>query len=274
MSGLIGTVVALTLCLFQGKYRPKIKEVYESLEDGFILVSLLSLLLLAIGPLGQVMITTNLAGRLGTLLIHYLPESTLILLFGTMVVSIILGMGLPTPVAYVIVAVALVPFLQQLGVPALQAHFFVFYFAVFSALTPPVAVGVLAAAKLAQAGFMATAMESMKMALNLLIIPFAFVYNPSLMAFPHLSWDMVVPILTVLYLQWTVSVVCYGHFLRALTHLERLAFLIVTFVGFAGLVTKGIDINLIFGAMACALMGWVWLTTSKRKVAQRAMGGE
>jgi TRAP-type uncharacterized transport system fused permease subunit len=215
------------------------------------------------------MITTNLAGRLGTVLVHYLPASILILLIGTMIVSLILGMGLPTPVAYVIVAVALVPFLQQLGVTGLEAHFFVFYFAVFSALTPPVAVGVLAAAKLAEAPFLASAMESMKMALNLLIIPFAFVYNPSLLEFPKLSWNMLAVVLTVLYLQWTVSVACYGHFRRTLSIWERAAFVVVSLVGFAGLVTHGIDVNLVFGAMAVGLMGWVWLTASKRKTAQR-----
>src|SRR3546814_13768631 len=81
-----------------------------------------------------------------------------------MVISLILGMGLPTPVAYIIVALAVVPFLQLLQVPPLQAHFFVFYFAVFSTLTPPVAVSVLAAAKLAGASQMDTAIDAMKLA--------------------------------------------------------------------------------------------------------------
>src|SRR3546814_13608527 len=102
-----------------------------------------------------------------------------------MVISLILGMGLPTPVAYIIVALAVVPFLQLLQVPPLQAHFFVFYFAVFSTLTPPVAVSVLAAAKLAGASQMDTAIDAMKLAATTFIIPFAFFYNPEPMSFPH-----------------------------------------------------------------------------------------
>src|SRR3546814_19314377 len=98
-----------------------------------------------------------------------------------MVISLILGMGLPTPVAYIIVALAVVPFLQLLQVPPLQAHFFVFYLAVFSTLTPPVAVSVLAAAKLAGDSQMDTACDAMKLAATTFIIPFAFVYNPPLM---------------------------------------------------------------------------------------------
>jgi hypothetical protein len=89
------------------------------------------------------------------------------------------------------------------------------------------------------------------------------------MKFPNLTWDVVAPILSVLYLQWTVSVACYGHFLRTLTTAERGAFVVVSFVGFAGLVTHGIAVNVIFGAIACALMGWVWLTAWKRKTAER-----
>lgn len=270
LSGLVGIGAALVLCLFQGRFRPTLKDLYRSLEDGLVLVALLSLLLIAIGPLGQVMITTNLAARLGMVVIHYLPESTLILLMGTMVVSLFLGMGLPTPVAYVIVAIALVPFLQQLGVTGIEAHLFAFYFAVFSALTPPVAVGVLAAAKLAQASFLATALDSMKLALNLLIIPFAFVYYPALLKFPHLGWDVVVPIATVLYLQWTVSVACYGHFLRTLNAVERAGFTLVSCLGFAGVVTHGNTVNAVFVGTAFALMGWIWTSRYRAAVARRA----
>ena len=117
IAGLWGIVLALGLSLLQGRYRPKWKQLYEAVDEGFVLVGVLSLLLVAIGPLGQVMLTTNLSGRLGTILLQYLPDSKLLMLIATMCVSLILGMGLPTPVAYIIVALALVPFLQQIGVP-------------------------------------------------------------------------------------------------------------------------------------------------------------
>src|SRR3546814_7643861 len=63
-AGLIGILVALTLCLFQGKYRPSLKNLYDAIEEGFVLVAILSLLLIAIGTLGQALLTTNLSGRL------------------------------------------------------------------------------------------------------------------------------------------------------------------------------------------------------------------
>src|SRR3546814_20696583 len=102
-----------------------------------------------------------------------------------MVISLILGMGLPTPVAYIIVALAVVPFLQLLQVPPLQAHFFVFYFALFSTLTPPAAVSVLPASKLAGASQMDTAIDALKLPTTPFIIPFAFAHPQEPMPFPH-----------------------------------------------------------------------------------------
>ena len=67
-----------------------------------------------------------------------------------------------------------------------------------SALTPPVAVAALAAAKIAKAGFLETARDAMKLMLTTFVIPFAFVYYPSLMSFPNLKWEVLVPIITCL----------------------------------------------------------------------------
>lgn len=239
IAGLWGIIIALGLAMLQGKYRPKWPRLYSAMEEGFYLVAILSLLLIAVGPLGQVMLTTNLSGRLGAVLVQYLPDSQLLLLLGAMCVSLVLGMGLPTPVAYIIVALALVPFMQQIGVPPLQAHFFVFYFAVFSTLTPPIAVSVLAAAKLADASFLRTAGESMKIAMTTFIIPFAFVYSPELMTFPNLTWAVVPPLLEVLLIQASVSIACYGYVFRRLRTWERWTVGAAAFAGFLGMTDQG-----------------------------------
>jgi TRAP transporter 4TM/12TM fusion protein len=257
-AGLVGSVIALTLGMFQGKYRPKWPEVVSAFRDALSMAAILSLLLIAIGPLGQVFLTTNLSNRLGTILILVLPNSELLLLIGAAVLALILGMGLPTPVAYIVVALALVPFLQELGVEPLMAHFFVFYFACYSALTPPVAVAALAAAKIAQASFLETARDAMKLMLTTFVIPFAFVYYPSLMGFPHLKWEVLVPIVTCLLLQWTVSVACYGYFRRDLSAYERTVFGIISFAGYGALCDRGIYSNLLFGAMLIAMLVYMF----------------
>ena len=71
VAGMAGIVVALVLSVFQGPYRPKLKEMRTALQEGLLLVSLLSLLLIAIGPLGQAFQTTNLSGKLGVWLMCF-----------------------------------------------------------------------------------------------------------------------------------------------------------------------------------------------------------
>ncbi|MBZ8133187.1 TRAP transporter fused permease subunit [Afifella sp. IM 167] len=267
IAGMWGIILALALSLLQGKYRPKARKLYEGIEEGLYLVTILSLLLIAIGPLGQVMLTTNLSGRLGSALVAYLPDSQLLLLLGAMVVSLILGMGLPTPVAYIIVALALVPFMQQIGVPKLQAHFFVFYFAVFSTLTPPVAVSVLAAAKLADARFLKTAADSMKIAATTFIIPFAFVFSPSLMSFPNLTWAVVPAVAEVLAIQVTVSVAAYGYLLRVLVAWERLVIGVAAICGFFAMTLGDYYWHAGLIGILVTMLVWLAMTRSRQVVA-------
>lgn len=266
LAGLAGILVALALCPFQGRYRPTLKEIYESFEDGLRIITVLSLLLLAIGPLAQTFLTTGLASRLGIFFVVVLPDNQFLMLLAAMVVALLLGMGLPTPVAYLLVALTLVQFLQQIGVDPLMAHFFVFYFAVFSTLSPPVAVSVLAACKLSGGGFFGTALDAMKLMVNLFIIPFGFVYHPELMSFPNLTWSVVPPVLLLLALQCSGSFACYGYFLRDLHRYERWLFAIVTAAGFVLLVGGGMLALMVFVTLLVLSLGWVVATRNRTLV--------
>ncbi len=270
-AGLVGIAVALTFCIFQGPYRPSLKKLRDAFDEGLVLVTILSLLLIAIGALGQTVMTTGLSGRIGSALVHMLPDVQLLLLFGAMLVSIVLGMGLPTPVAYLVASLAMVPFMQQIGVPALQAHFFVFYFAVFSTLTPPVAVSVLAAGKLSGAGFWATVADSMKLSLATFIVPFAFIYRPELMAFPAVSINTLIAIVEVLLMQALFAMAAYGYMLRVLAGWERLLALIVGLCGFLFLTDSlgFLDEYLFFGGSALIA---IWLFVSRGWLASKNQG--
>ena len=264
IAGVVGIALAVGLCPLQRKYRPKLKEMYDAFVDGLIIVTLLSLLLVAIGPLAQTFLTTNLSNRLAIVLVQVLPDNQFLLLLGTMVVSLFLGMGLPTPVAYVVVSLTLVPFLQQAGIEAILAHFFVFYFAVFSTLTPPVAVSALAAAKLSGGTFLGTAKDGMKLMLTTFIIPYGFIYHPELLSFPDVGIEVAPPVLLLLLLQWTSSVVCYGYFLRGLTWSERWAFLAVTAIGFSYLINeRGFELIALVVSVI-AVVAWCVLTRNRQ----------
>jgi TRAP transporter 4TM/12TM fusion protein len=111
-----------------------------------------------------------------------LSQNSLILaLVLTMFAGILLGMGLPTTPAYIVQVALLVPALVKLGVMVEAAHLFVLYFAVLSAITPPVAMAVYAANGLSGAGLMASSWAAVKLGLTGYIIPFMFVFAPSLL---------------------------------------------------------------------------------------------
>jgi TRAP-type uncharacterized transport system fused permease subunit len=152
--------------------------------------------------------------------------------------------------------------MQQIGIPALQAHFFVFYFAVFSTLTPPVAVSVLAAAKLGDATFLATARDSMKIALTTFIIPFAFVFSPELMLFPNVTMGTLIAIIEVIFVQVAVSVASYGFLFRALNGLERIGYAMIALAGFLAFTY---DENFWYFAVALFLAISVPVYISKKK---------
>jgi len=98
-----------------------------------------------------------------------------------MAAGILLGMGLPTTPAHIVKVALLVPALVKLGVRVEAAHLFVLYFAVLSAITPPVAMAVYAANGISGARLMETSWASVKLGLTGYIIPFMFVFSPSLL---------------------------------------------------------------------------------------------
>ncbi|GJL81299.1 MAG: C4-dicarboxylate ABC transporter [marine bacterium B5-7] len=271
-AAIAGIVVGLVLALFQGRYRPNFKEIKEAFREGILLTTILSLLILAIGPLGQVMISTNLSGRLASLLATVLPDIELLLLIGAMLLSIVLGMGLPTPIAYVVASLAMIPFLQQVGVELLQAHFFVFYFAVFSTLTPPIAVSVLAATKLSGASFRSTAIHALKMAATTFIIPYAFIFNKELLSFPNVDMHVIMPIIEVLVTQTAVSIAAYGYCFKRLNYWERGVFWIVTVIGYWTLTTYGRPVILDLILVSSLVVAFVWMQISARAQARIVIG--
>jgi TRAP-type uncharacterized transport system fused permease subunit len=122
------------------------------------------------------------AGIVFTQVVLHLAQSTLLLaLVLTMFAGIILGMGMPTTPAYIIMTALLVPALIKLGVVEPAAHMFAFYFAILSAITPPVALATFAAAGLAKADLWKSGLASVKIGAAGFIVPFMFVYEPALL---------------------------------------------------------------------------------------------
>ena len=124
---------------------------------------------------------TGVGLRFSTILLAVADNSTILALIFAMLISVVLGMGMPTTAAYAVAAAVVAPGLVQLGLEPLVAHFFVFFFAVMSAITPPVALAAFAGAAIAGSNSMQTGVQSFKIGISAFIVPFIFCFNPALL---------------------------------------------------------------------------------------------
>ncbi len=135
----------------------------------------------AAGIIVGVIALTGIGTRFSSMLLGLADQNQFMALFFAMIVSIILGMGMPTTAAYAVAASVIAPGLVQMGIDPLTAHFFIFYFAVMSAITPPVALAAYAGAAIAQSDPMKTSVESFKMGMAAFVVPFMFFTSPELL---------------------------------------------------------------------------------------------
>lgn len=157
----------------------------RSIVKAFEIAGIMSIQIIAVcacaGIIVGVISLTGVGARFSALLLGLAEASQLIALIFAMFIAILLGMGMPTTAAYAVAASVVAPGLVQLGIPMLTAHFFVFYFAVVSAITPPVALASYAAAGISGANPMETSVASFKIGISAFIVPFMFFYNSAIL---------------------------------------------------------------------------------------------
>ena len=183
LAALAGTLACFPVAALRASTRSNVtlRNLVEALVDGSRNALPVALACACAGIIIGVVSLTG-AGIVFTQLVIGLAQSSLLLaLVLTMVAGIILGMGMPTTPAYIIMTALLVPALIKLGVVAPAAHMFAFYFAILSAITPPVALATFAAAGLAKADLWKSGLASVKIGAAGFIVPFMFAYEPALL---------------------------------------------------------------------------------------------
>jgi TRAP transporter 4TM/12TM fusion protein len=157
------------------------QAIVEALESGARNTLVVALACACAGIVIGTITLTGLGLSFTSVVLALSQNSLILALFLTMLAGILLGMGLPTTPAYIVQVALLVPALVKLGVQVEAAHLFVLYFAVLSAITPPVAMAVYAANGISRGTLMETSWAALKLGLTGYIIPFMFVYAPSLL---------------------------------------------------------------------------------------------
>ncbi|GGA60831.1 TRAP transporter permease [Pelagibacterium lentulum] len=201
-------------------YKMGPKTILKALE----LAAKMSIQLVAVcaaaGIIVGVIALTGVGARFSTLLLGIAEQNQILALFFAMCISIILGMGMPTTAAYAVAAAVVAPGLVQLGIPVLVAHFFVFYYAVMSAITPPVALAAYAGAALAGSDPMRTSVEAFKLGLAAFIVPFMFFYSHALLM--QGEWHEILHVfITALIGIYLLSSAVQGYFFGQLNNILR-----------------------------------------------------
>src|SRR5919107_1379039 len=180
LAALGGTLACFPVALLRANTRPNVTlwNIIDAMIDGAKNTLAVALACACAGLVIGVIALTG-AGIVFTQAVIGLAQNSLLLaLILTMIAGIVLGMGMPTTPAYIVMTALLIPALIKLGVVVPAAHMLAFYFAILSAITPPVALAVYAAAGLAKTDLWSAGLEAIRIAAPTYIVPFMFVYEP------------------------------------------------------------------------------------------------
>jgi len=161
--------------------RMSVRDLLAAVEETVRGAAPISIACAAAGVIIGCLTTSGLSVRLTSIIVNMAGDNVIILLAFTMLCAIVLGMGMPTAGVYVTLASLVIPALVQAGLPLTAAHFFPFFYGVFSNLTPPVCIAAFAAAGISGSPPMKTGFASMRLGLIAMILPWAFAFNPSLL---------------------------------------------------------------------------------------------
>ncbi|HVL73355.1 MAG TPA: TRAP transporter fused permease subunit [Beijerinckiaceae bacterium] len=221
MVAFFGTIAVFLVALLRKETRLGPVRVYDALAETTLktvgVVAACAAAGLVIGGLSM----TGLAPKFSSLINHLGGGTLLGSLLVAAVVTILLGMGMPTPSVYILATVLVGPALQKLGLTVMAANMFLLYFAVLSATTPPVAVAAYAAAAIARANPIMIAFLATKLSIAAVIVPFAFAYSPELLLIGS-AFRVVVAIATALLGVFLVGVAVEGYFNRPMPAWARL----------------------------------------------------
>ena len=180
-----GIILLLATAFVRGATRPRWAQFSRGLVQGATLAASLAVACGTIGMFTKMLTFTGAGPKISTVIKSIAGGNLLLALICTMLLCILMGCAMPTVVAYLVVAMVVAPSLVDMGVPLLSAHLFVFYFAILSTVTPPVAGASMVGSRLAETSYMKASWESFKMVLPFLVVPYFVIYNPIIILQPQ-----------------------------------------------------------------------------------------
>ncbi len=230
--------ILLGLSLVRKKTRPSFKQWLEGITRGAVTGAEIGVVCALVGAIVATSSMTGLVIKLPAAIEAWSGGILPVALGITAGVSIILGCGVTVAATYILVAMMSAPALTHMGLTTMQAHFFVFYFAVISFVTPPVALGSLFAARIANSKFFPTAIESAKVALAGFIVPFLIVLHPALIFQAPVTASLIFYLISVLLILIALQIVVCSYYVTTTSSTERILFFLVAAVLFLFMAIK------------------------------------
>ncbi len=203
--------------------RLNLRNIFNALKSGALNMMPVTAACASAGIVIGAVTVTGLPLKLSVLLIDLAGGSQFALLILTMVASLVLGMGLPTAPAYILLATLVAPALVQTGVPVIAAHMFIFYYGIISGITPPVALAAYAASGISGADPNRVGFKACSIGIATYIVPFMFVYGPALVNIGSL-FAVLTSTLTALIGVVSLAVAVEGFFVKRCPIWQRIAF--------------------------------------------------
>jgi TRAP transporter 4TM/12TM fusion protein len=180
-AGSWGIAVTVIITALKKETRMGWRDILWSLENGAKRSVGVGVACASVGIVIGICTLTGISNVLGNYIMQFSQGNLMLTLFLVMLLSILMGMGLPTVAVYVLLVSVAVPIIVGLKVPPLAAHFFIFYFGMMANVTPPVAIPAYAAAGIANANPSKVGWAAFKLALPGFMFPYIFIYNPAML---------------------------------------------------------------------------------------------
>ncbi|HOG18592.1 MAG TPA: TRAP transporter fused permease subunit [Syntrophales bacterium] len=265
-AALFSTGIIIVTTLVYNYFKPELRVPIKDLVDALIVTPRKILVVsVACGTAGIIIGMLGLTGlglKLSDILMTAAQGKLLLALIFAMIISLVLGMGLPPTACYIVMAVTAAPSLVQMGVPLLVAHFFVFMYCCYAPMTPPVALAAYTTAGIAGCDPFKAGLEAFRIGLSGFILPFMIIYGNPLLGFG--SWyDILWSFASALVGVWMFSIVLVGWYRSKVNILWR----ILLAVGGLALVKPGLVTDLI-GFIILALFLLTNLAVFRKKAAE------
>ena len=258
---LFGAVAVIAISFFRKQTRLSVTRIIETLaETGRRLAPVVGACTAAGFVIGGITMT-GLAAKLSALVFLMTGDVAWLTLIVAAIMTIILGMGMPTVSSYILAAVLIGPLLIKLGIPEMSAHLFLLYYAVLSAITPPVAVAAFAAASIADDNPMKISFKGVQFAVGAFLLPFFFVMDPALLGEGSIA-EIVWATLRAVLAFSLISVASAGCFLSALGPSQRL----LTFAVIIPLLAPYLMYQSLGFIAGIGILFWFWFTSGARVV--------